>query len=309
MGENHPNSEAEHDAINPATPDELAKAYAGRPGDLEAGASIFEQLVTPATRARVLDVLLVEPGEAWTITEIAQQNDRLSVSSISREKDALLDAGVIVTAGKKGNAQTYQLNFGHPVAELLRMLTATTTWGKTPALLDEHWIAEDSQDPANAQRESASPVDRIETVRVALPDLREAYAWNRKHPNKQRERVLRIHPPFSRTVEATLYTDKEGNYDPPEQTPTPIHLAPAAFVDESQLPEWPTRTAQRQLIKQDDNVELTEDSVEEGLQTARDVFWAEFGSALADSVDLKGTSPRESRSVDVEYTGTSSTGE
>lgn len=311
MGANDTNRPMDDELLatiqDPDGPRELRNAYAKRPGALEAGASIVEQLVTPPARARILDVLLSSPDEAWTVRELADRHQNLSKSSVSREKDALVAAGVIVAAGKKGNAETYRLNRDHPVTQLLRMLSAVTAWGRTPNLLDAQWIADGGDGDALAERltrrgtDDVEPAEAIATIRVPLSALRDAYEWNREHPNAQRTKVLKLSPPFDRVVEASVYTSEAGNYYPPEMDPKPIHIRPSELVDEGGLPEWPTRSQTRRLIKEEGK-EPTDERVNEWLQEARDVFWTQFGGALADEVDLLRQRPQGSITVDVEYT-------
>jgi hypothetical protein len=116
--------------------DEFIEKYGGK--------SVFRSLFVPKSRALILDALISARGDALSAQIIANHHDDLSVSGVNRHREALLDQGVVVEAGKVGNAMTYQLNEHHPVVQLLAMLDNIVMWGETPMLLNEEFIAEEN---------------------------------------------------------------------------------------------------------------------------------------------------------------------
>ena len=134
------------------TPIDLLDHYRGEAFlDEYGGASAFSQLFTPKTRALILDVLVSERGTALSVQEIADQHEDLSVTGVNRHRDALLDFGVMVDAGKRGNATTYALATDHPVAQVLIMLDDLLQWGETPVSLDEAFTSDSDQPTAIAE--------------------------------------------------------------------------------------------------------------------------------------------------------------
>lgn len=127
------------------TPENILQQYYGP--ERESG-PLFAQLFTPKSRALILDVLVSERGDALTVSEIVDYSTGgLAKSSVHNHIDDLRTLGVVEDAGKKGNAQTYQLNTGHPVAQLLAMMDNILMWGRTPMMLDETFVFEgDSQE-------------------------------------------------------------------------------------------------------------------------------------------------------------------
>lgn len=137
MGRRNSAAADDEDSI---TPEDVLQQYYGP--EREAG-PLFAQLFTPKSRALILDVLVSERGDALTVSEIVDYSTGgLGKSSVHNHIDDLITLGVVEDAGKKGNAQTYQLNTSHPVAQLLAMLDNVLMWGRTPTLLDEAFIFE-----------------------------------------------------------------------------------------------------------------------------------------------------------------------
>jgi DNA-binding transcriptional ArsR family regulator len=108
--------------------------------------ALFVQAFTPKSRALILHVLLSQPAEALTISEIAAYPVELAKSSIHGHIDALVDLGLVVEAGKKGNAQTYRLENRHPVIQLLAMIDNVFQLGRTPQYLGEQFVFEGDSD-------------------------------------------------------------------------------------------------------------------------------------------------------------------
>lgn len=146
-------SEGSEDSL---TPMDLLEQYRGEAFvEKYGGASAFSQLFTPKTRALLLDVLVGERGDALTVREIADRHPDLSVTGVNRHREALIDLGVLVRAGKHGNAQTYALARNHPVARVLVMLDDLLQWGETPVRLDERFVT-DSEQPRAIEEWSES---------------------------------------------------------------------------------------------------------------------------------------------------------
>lgn len=140
------------------TPLDLLDQYRGESfTEKYGGASAFSELFTPKTRALLLDVLVGERGDALTAREIADRHPDLSVTGVNRHREALLDLGVLVPAGKRGNARTYALASEHPVAQVLVMLDDLLQWGETPVRLDERFVS-DAEEP-RAIEEWSDPTD------------------------------------------------------------------------------------------------------------------------------------------------------
>lgn len=128
---------------DPFTPLDLLDQYRGEAFvEKYGGSSAFSELFTPKTRALLLDVVVGERGRALTASEIADRHPDLSVTGVNRHREALIELGVLVTAGKRGNAQTYALATEHPVAQALVMLDDLLQWGETPVRLDARFLVE-----------------------------------------------------------------------------------------------------------------------------------------------------------------------
>jgi hypothetical protein len=131
------------------TPFDLLDHYRGEEFVAEyGGKSVFRQLFTPKTRALVLDVLVSERGDALTAQEIADHHEDLSVTGVNRHRDALVDLGIIVEDGKRGNAMTYALAQEHPVAQVLAMLDDLLMWGETRPALNSQFVTDAEQPSA-----------------------------------------------------------------------------------------------------------------------------------------------------------------
>ena len=102
--------------------------------------SPFKRLFGAPTKVAILDVLLSAPNRELTASEIVDQRDDLSRSSFDRQREDLLEFGVLVETGKTANARTYALNTDHPTTQVLQMLQNVILTGWTPMVLDEDRI-------------------------------------------------------------------------------------------------------------------------------------------------------------------------
>lgn len=100
--------------------------------------TLFRDLFTPRARAIVLDVLL-GTDQPLSAAQICEEGE-ISTTTFNDHRGALLDLGVIRRAGKVSNATTYELDRGHPAAQLLKMLDNVLRFGSTPMVLDERFV-------------------------------------------------------------------------------------------------------------------------------------------------------------------------
>lgn len=105
-------------------------------GGEEYRTEVFE-LMTPRTRGAIVDALLQAPDDTRTAQEIADAHSGVTVPSFNRHREVLEEFGILLEAGKRGNAQTYRLNTNHPAVQLLGMINQVYNHGTTPPLLDE----------------------------------------------------------------------------------------------------------------------------------------------------------------------------
>jgi hypothetical protein len=87
-------------------------------------------LLTPRTRAQIVDVMLNEPTRQWTASEVCADAG-MDPSTFNAHASALIDAGVIEEAGMKGNAQTYTPVLENPVVGALQMVRSLYRDGVT----------------------------------------------------------------------------------------------------------------------------------------------------------------------------------
>ena len=126
------------------TPDDVRADHQAAIDDLadsDVETSAFRALFDPPARAAILDALLISHPDPLTASEICEVSG-ITKSPFYDQIDYLLVAGVVHEAGKRGNAQTYVLATGHPVAQLLAMAKEVQTRGQTPMLLEDQFVGE-----------------------------------------------------------------------------------------------------------------------------------------------------------------------
>jgi len=117
--------------------------------------SPFVELFVPRTRGKILFALL-GTDDALTEAEIVDRAD-VGRSAAHQHLVALTDTGVVVEAGKRGNAQTYRIRREHPTVQALRMASIAQRHGTTPQLLEEQFIGEPG---AGVDPETGEPLDQ-----------------------------------------------------------------------------------------------------------------------------------------------------
>lgn len=139
--------------------------------DDEMPPSMLSMLLTPAKRFEILDTLLEAGEEALTVSEMSERGDVTS-SSFNRHKDMLLDLGVIVEAGKRGNAQMYRVNINHPAIQILMDLQDVMIHGGTVQYLHDRFIDKSLVEKIKTiQQEADAPL----TQETIAERLREEY--------------------------------------------------------------------------------------------------------------------------------------
>ena len=101
------------------------------------GPALFTILERPMAVKTLRALFVGDPP--LTAKQICDRAD-FGRTSFAREKDLLLDASLILTAGKRGNAPLYRLNTAHPVVQCLAMASEVFTHGSTVVHLDERFI-------------------------------------------------------------------------------------------------------------------------------------------------------------------------
>lgn len=160
-----------------------------------------------------------------------------------------------------------------------------------------------AQDTANPTDETAK--NQIETVTVDAEEIVEALRFNGQPEEyrNQRTAVLRVSPPFSSEVEASIHYTEEGTRYPSEMDPKPVHLSAEQFVTDDEYAVPPSRDDERHHARSElDNP--TDEEIQEWVETAFEVWEDEVRAHLAD--ELHETQPSGYGSlvgVDVEYEG------
>lgn len=131
----------------PLTPQDVRdRASAFREDHIdEEGASLLAAILTPRSRARIVDVLVGSPGEDLTVAEICEQAD-IDRGTFTRQKMPLLDVGIMEQGEQVANAKTYRINRDHPIAQLVGMLDQVLRFGTTSMLLDEQFVQSPGED-------------------------------------------------------------------------------------------------------------------------------------------------------------------
>ena len=137
-----------------------------------------------------------------------------------------------------------------------------------------------------ARKKLKEPRDIIDTVFVDPDDVIEALRFNGRPPEKknQRSAAIRIEPPFENESGTMIFYTEEGNYDPPETNPKPIHINPRVFVDE-QVINQPIRSDERARAK-DVLDEPTEEEIDEFVDMSFEVWESEVRNRIKTEADI-----------------------
>jgi len=100
------------------------------------------QLFTPRSKAAIVATLIEAGGEPKTVSELGELSEKVNSSAFNRYKGDLKAVGLLVEAGKRGNAQTYRLDTDGPVGPALQMVDELMREGETPLLLDEEYLVD-----------------------------------------------------------------------------------------------------------------------------------------------------------------------
>lgn len=103
---------------------------------------LIAELFTPRSRAILIDTWLDFGSEPVTITEVAERSDQLTRQTAHSHLDALENEfGIVVEAGKKGNATAYRLNYRNPIVQCVQMLAHIGRFGRTNLLIEREFLA------------------------------------------------------------------------------------------------------------------------------------------------------------------------
>jgi len=129
---------------------------------------------------------------------------------------------------------------------------------------------------------SKCSTEQIETIVVSVDDIIEALGFKNKPTQNQRTVSIRIHPPFSPVVEASVHYTQKGNYYPPELEPKPVHIDPARFIEGEGI-EFPVRTVERDRARTEME-DPSDEEIEGYADIAVNVWEDDIRSRLADEL-------------------------
>jgi hypothetical protein len=137
-----------------------------------------------------------------------------------------------------------------------------------------------------ARKKLKEPRNIIGTVVVDPDDVIEALRFNGRPPEykNQRSAAIRISTPFENESGTSIFYTEEGNYDPPETNPKPIHINPRVFVDENVV-DQPIAADERARAK-DVLDEPTEEEIEEFVDMSFEVWESEVRNRLKTEADI-----------------------
>lgn len=101
---------------------------------------VLVSLFTPRSRALLIDSWVREGEKPITVTELAESSSDLTRQTVHSHIGPLVELGFIIEAGKKGNAQTYQLNIRNPLVQVVHMMSNLGRFGRTNFLLERDFL-------------------------------------------------------------------------------------------------------------------------------------------------------------------------
>lgn len=124
--------------------------------------------------------------------------------------------------------------------------------------------------------------EQIETIIVSVDDIIEVLRFRHEPLENQRTASIRVHPPFSPVVEASVHYTQKGNYYPPDLEPKPLHINPARFLDGEGI-EFPVRSLERDRARTEME-DPSDEEIEEYVKMAFSVWEDDVRSRLADKL-------------------------
>jgi hypothetical protein len=124
--------------------------------------------------------------------------------------------------------------------------------------------------------------EQIETIVVSVDDIIEALRFKNEPTKNQRTVSIRIHPPFSPVVEASIHYTQDSHYYPPDLEPRPLHINPTRFLDGEGI-EFPVRSLERDRARTEME-DPSDEEIEGYADIAVNVWEDDIRSRLADEL-------------------------
>mgnify|MGYP006304492135 CR=1 FL=1 len=137
-----------------------------------------------------------------------------------------------------------------------------------------------AQHEANTGAEYSA--EQIETIIISVDDIIEVLRFKHEPLENQRTVSIRIHPPFSPVVEASIHYTQDSHYYPPDLEPRPLHINPTRFLDGEGI-EFPVRSLERDRARTEME-DPSDEEVEEYVEMAFNVWEDDVRSRLADEL-------------------------
>lgn len=154
--------------IEPPTPDEIrVLEYTTEPGPI---ATVF----TPGSRLQVFEAFLQDGGFRVTVADISETTG-LHHDTVYEQVDALLDHGLIVEAGKQGNAKTYLLNVHHGAVQKMYEVRDMFVHGRTTGYTDARYQRPSVGEVIETVLQEAADPLATEAIVAALQDR--GFTW------------------------------------------------------------------------------------------------------------------------------------
>lgn len=132
-------------------------------------------------------------------------------------------------------------------------------------------------------------VSEVHTIAITTEDVVTAYEHNRRTDVRA---VLRMTPPFHGRMRARIHVERDD--DPPTGTPAPVHVPPARFVAEDDVPPLPRAPDTRE---ESGDEEYSVDDHYDRHVDAMDAWRDDVAAAIVDRLAFE--TPAGDRTVDV----------
>lgn len=137
---------------------------------------------------------------------------------------------------------------------------------------------------------------------IAPDDIVDALRNLHERPDRNGREVITIRPPFEGEQSAKHRFHEAGNYWPPEMDPKPLDLGPGQFVGErARRSTYPTWNEVRSDIREEPDVELTDENEREWYDNWADVWEEEVRADLKDEIDINEFGHGQTEMVPVRY--------